>query len=426
MSHQSTLPFSEPQPPRETQGSELPRPADWPQGPAPAAFSGLAGEITHAIAPHTEADPVAILSQLLVGFGAATGRGSHYQVEASRHHPNEFLLLVGDSARARKGSSFEHARQLLCAANPTLAERVLTGLSSGEGLIWAVRDPAGQDPGCPDRRALIIESEFAATLKATSRDISTLSPTLRCAWDGRPLALLTRTAPARATDAHISIIGHITTAELRRYANQIELSNGFLNRFVLIACRRVRLLPEGGKQQPLPARTARSLKRNLAKATSAGRLRLSQSARKLWRDIYAQLAAEEQTGIAGALTARAEAHVIRLALIYALTDGKREITTEHLEAAHALFDYATASARWAFQQHTSDPLAEEIHAALARSTTGLTRTQIRDLHQRNLPAKRIEQALAALTTTGRAHSHKTATDGRPAEVWTAAKHTSPD
>jgi hypothetical protein len=398
----------------------LPPPEGWPKQPAACAFHGLPGEIVAEISPHTEADPVAILSQLLVAFGAGVGRGAHFQVEATRHHPNEFLLLVGESAKARKGSSWEHVRRLLCGADPTIAGRILTGLSSGEGLIWALRDPAGTDPGCPDRRALVVESEFAGALKAGGREISTLSPTLRCAWDGRPLALLTRTAPARATDAHVSVIGHITAEELRRHATTIELSNGFLNRFVLVACRRVALLPEGGDEHPLDARAQRALGRNLAKASRAGQVRLSPQARELWWELYARLAAENETGTAGALQARAEAHLIRLALIYALADGGRQIAPEHLQAALALWDYAAASARWVFNKHTGDPLAEEIHAALTRSPQGLTRTQIRDLHQRNLPAERVEQALAALAAAGRATRTLTPTTGRPAEVWNAA------
>ena len=98
---------------------------------------------------------------------------------------------------------------------------------NGEGLIWAVRDPQDQDPGAQDKRLLVVEPEFASVLKATSREISTLSPTLRSAWDGRPLALLTRTAPATATQAHIAIIGHITQTELARHTTTIELANGF-------------------------------------------------------------------------------------------------------------------------------------------------------------------------------------------------------
>ncbi len=101
--------------------------------------------------------------------------------------------------------------------DPSIEPRILTGLSSGEGLIWAVRDPTSQDPGISDQRLLVIEPEFASVLKAASRELSTLSPTLRSAWDGRPLAILTRTAPARASTAHIAVIGHITQHELRRH-----------------------------------------------------------------------------------------------------------------------------------------------------------------------------------------------------------------
>jgi len=203
-----------------------PQPAGWPAPPQQAAYHGLPGEIVSRIAPHTEADPAAILTQLLVCCGALIGRDAYFQVEATRHHPNEFLVLVGDSAKARKGSSFDHVARLLTHADPAFNSRLSTGLSSGEGLIWRVRDPQGQDPGAVDKRLLVIEPEFATVLKSTGRELSTLSPTLRSAWDGRPLALLTRTAPAHATEAHISIIGHITQTELCRHTTTVEIANG--------------------------------------------------------------------------------------------------------------------------------------------------------------------------------------------------------
>ena len=232
-------------------GATLPAPAGWPRPPADEAFHGLPGAIVAKIAPNTEGDPVAILTQLLVACGALIGRGAHFQVEATLHHPNQFLLLIGDSSRARKGSSLDHVTKLLSEVDPVFPSRLTTGLSSGEGLVWKVRDPNGQDRGAEDKRLLVIEPEFASVLKSTNREISTLSPTLRSAWDGRPLALLTRTAPARATDAHISIIGHITATELRHHTTRVELANGFMNRFVLASVRRMRLLPEGGNPHPL-------------------------------------------------------------------------------------------------------------------------------------------------------------------------------
>jgi hypothetical protein len=399
----------------------LAAPPGWPAPPGPAAYHGLAGEIVRALEPETEADPVAILTQLLIAFGTAVGRGAYFEIEATRHHPQEFLLLVGESSRARKGTAWDHVHRLICQADPTLSGRILTGLSSGEGLVWAVRDPAGSNPGAGDRRLLALEPEFVSVLKSAGREISTLSPTLRSAWDGRPLQLLTRTAPARATDAHISLIGHITQAELRHHLTAVELANGLANRFVLCACRRTRLLPEGGKSDPLGGTGLTSILGGaITHARTAGRLRLDQPARELWRHAYTQLAtAQPAAGITGALCARAEAHTIRLALLYALADGERTIKTEHLHAALALWDYAARSASWALQGATGDPLAEQIHAALQAHPDGLTRSQISHILQHNRAAADIQRALEALKLAGRATRTDTPTAGRPAQLWTA-------
>jgi hypothetical protein len=413
--------FDQREPTGQPRALALPAPpAGWPTPPDPVAYHGLSGAIIAKIAPHTEADPAAILTQLLVCCGALIGRDAFFQVEATRHHPNEFVVLVGDSAKARKGSSFDHVARLLSHADPAFTSRLTTGLSSGEGLIWAVRDPQGPDSGAIDKRLLVIEPEFATVLKSTGRELSTLSPTLRSAWDGRPLALLTRTAPARATQAHIAIIGHITQTELRRHTTTVEIANGFLNRFIFAAVRRVRLLPEGGDPDPLKdTGLARYLTTVLKHAHTAGKVTLTPDARELWWHTYPVLT-QPADGLLGQLTARAEAHVIRLALLYALLDGQKTIQPEHLHAALALWDYAKRSAAWALGQTTGDPLAEHIHAALTRSPDGLTRTQIRDLCQRNLPANRVEQALNTLAAAGRAHQQRTLTSGRPAELWTAA------
>jgi len=399
---------------------ELPAPDGWPAPPDPAAYHGLAGAIVERLAPNTEADPVAILTQLLVACGAMIGHSSFFQVEATRHHPNEFVLLVGDTAKARKGSSFDHVARLLTAAHPSFPSRLTTGLSSGEGLIWAVRDPQDQDPGAHDKRLLVVEPEFASVLKATSREISTLSPTLRSAWDGRPLALLTRTAPATATSAHIAIIGHITQTELARHTTTIELANGFLNRFLICACRRVRLLPEGGDPEPLKGTGLQQyLAATLQHADTQRQVRLAPDARELWWHAYPQLT-QPLDGLAGHITARAEAHTIRLALLYALLDSQTQIRSEHLHAALALWDYTSRSARWALGQATGDPLAEQLHAALIRAPDGLTRTQLSHHVHRNLPAEQLDRALQALTAAGRARHTKINTGGRPAEHWHAS------
>lgn len=293
-------------------------------------------------------------------------------------------------------------------------------------MIWSVRDTDRRDRArgaepAQDKRLLVLEAEFASVLKMVARDGNTLSPLVRCAWDGKPLQALTKNSPARATGAHIAIVSHITAHELVRLLNATEAANGFLNRFLLFMVRRSKLLPEGGRidevdWEPLLTR----LRAAIDAARQAGRVGFDEPARRRWWELYPTLT-EPQDGLAGAVCARAEAHVVRLALLYALLDQARQIELAHLEAALALWEYAAASARWVFGDSLGDPLADEIYRALLDEPDGLTRSQVRDLFSRNRRSKDIGQALERLATTGRVHAERQHQRGRPAELWRARR-----
>jgi hypothetical protein len=77
-------------------------------------------------------------------------------------------------------------------------------------------------------------------------------------------------------------------------------------------------------------------------------LTVDPAAAERWVDVYAE-PSDGQPGLAGAATARAEAHTIRLALIYALLDCSERICLEHLEhleAGLAVWRYSATSAAW--------------------------------------------------------------------------------
>jgi hypothetical protein len=63
-------------------------------------------------------------------------------------------------------------------------------------------------------------------------------------------------------------------------------------------------------------------------------------------------------------------------------------------SALSLWDYAARSTAWALGEASGNSLAEQIHAALATTPGGLTRTEIRDLFHRNQPAPVLDQVLA--------------------------------
>ena len=262
-------------------------------------------------------------------------------------------------------------------------------------------------------------------LKTVVRDGNTLSPVVRCAWDAKPLQALTKNSPARATSAHVAIVGHIPAEELVKLLTATEAANGFLNRYIICLARRSKLLPDGGRidqvaWEPLLSR----LRAAVQAAREAGRLMFDEAARRRWWDLYATLS-EPADGLAGTICARAEAHVVRLAMLYALLDQATTIGLAHLEAALALWDYAERSARWVFGDSLGDPLADDIYRALQEEPDGLTRSQVRDLFSRNRRSKDIGQALQRLAASGRIHAERQHQRGRPAELWRAATTAQP-
>jgi hypothetical protein len=426
--------------PREIEASDYQ--SQWPEI-SDAAFYGLAGDIARTIEPHTEADPVALIVQTFVAYGNVIGRTAYFSAEADRHHTNLYIVLIGISSKGRKGTSLSHVKKLFARVDEHWAANCLfNGLSSGEGLIHVVRDPSEKkepvkekgkvvsyqtvvvDHGVDDKRAFVIEPEFASVLRVMARDGSTLSAILRQGWDGGRLRVMSRNTAAIATGALISIVGHITGDELTRNLDQTEKCNGFANRFLWLCVKRSKSLPEGGS---LSDSELNPLVERLNEAIKFGRtmreLKRNSEAAELWREVYPSLS-QGYPGMLGVLTSRAEAQTMRLACVYALLDCSPVIRRVHLEAALALWQYCEDSARYVFGDALGDKLADEILGALREaSETGLTRSQIRDLFRRNVDADRISGALKCLAENGLARSQKEKGEGRPIERWIATPQT---
>jgi hypothetical protein len=374
-----------------------------PPRPDPAAYYGPAGEFVRRVEPETEADPVAVLAQFLVMAGSILDRTVFFRVGKTRHHANLFLNLVGDTSEGRKGTGLDFARDHARQVDEGWARACLLdgNLSSGEGLTDAVCDPVYktcrkknaatgaeeeyrvlEKEGVADKRLLVVGAEFGGVLAAMRREGNTLSSVLRAAWDGLPLRPVTKNNKTQATDAHVSVIGHITAEELRRKMSDDEKDNGLVNRFLWVYSTRSKLLPDGGNDVDVSdiateiAGAVRRVREQTASPCFQGVTR-DPGASGLWHDVYAELTAG-RPGAVGRVLSRAAPLTMRLAMIYAALDGGVVVTREHLEAALALWRYCEASARWAFGGETAcDPTAERILAALrAAGPRGLTRTEV--------------------------------------------------
>jgi len=384
----------------------------------PAALHGLAGDVVRVIGPHSEADAAALLVQMLVAAGVLLGRTAHLRVEGDRHYPNLFAIFVGTSSKARKGTSWGRVRSVL--QRVPNCQSILSGLTSGEGLKYHVRDQLGQDAGVADKRLLVIESEFAQVLRNTARHGNTLSVAIREAWDTGRLATLTKNDPVTATGAHVGIIGHITRDELRAELTATDRANGFANRFLFIATKRSKCLPFGGSldEKQLDALAAR-LDGAAQHATMLDAVTMDSEAREIWAAVYPTLS-EGMPGLLGAVTARAEAQAIRLALLYALLDSAKVIGATHLRAALALWEYAEQSARYVFGSALGDPVADELLRLIrAAGQDGMTRTAMSNALSRHQSSDRIDAAVALLSRKGLARGEPASTGGRPSEVWRA-------
>jgi hypothetical protein len=143
---------------------------------------------------------------------------------------------------------------------------------------------------------------------------------------------------------------------------------------------------------------------------------MNPDAREIWRAVYGPLS-EGKPGLFGALVARAEAQVVRLACIYALLDLSHTIRPEHLAAALSLWDYAEASVKHIFGDATGDPIADQILSALRDASEGLTQTAIHNLFGRHKSAEQIQKALIFLKKQKLIQDENRETGGRPTIVW---------
>jgi hypothetical protein len=403
-----------------------------------AALYGIAGDVVDLLEPHTEADPVALLVSFLAEAGAMLNRGPHVILDGTYHPLLFWPVLVGRSSKSRKGTADKRMRQLFGLTDPIWTRGECKGtLSSGEGLVFAVRDDSyaehpvkekgkftGEtvrvrvDSGVTDKRLFLVQPEFGSVLRIMAREGNSLSGVLRDAWDGLTLAPMTKANRVRATDPHIGIVGHVTKDELLRNLTNTEASNGFGNRFAWFAVQRSKELPfssapDESHMNHLAARLSRAIK----EARSISRVGLTDMARSLWAARYHELSAD-RPGLAGSLLGRAEAQVMRLAALYAVLDGHNAINSAHLNAAFALWQYAEDSTKLIFGNSLGDPVADTILNAI-RTNGELTDSQLSELFGRNMSAAKLARAKNVLLTAGLAHCATEESGGRPRMVWKA-------
>lgn len=407
------------------------------------ALWGPIGEWVRTLEPRTESHPATLMTQALCAFGNIIGakeRGAPapgFEVGDTYHNTGLYAVLVGDTAKAGKGDSWAHVRKLMKYVDPKWD--TVSGVQTGEGLIDALADdqPTGehttikkkgekgesvehvQKGGLRDRRYFIIEPEFGRTLHTGGRVGSTLKDILRDLWDTGSTKKVTAGSKQTVTGATVSLVGHITKAELDRDFDPVDLMSGFGNRFLYVFAKRIRILPD---ERPLSAKQFQRFSAPLRDAVKFAQNEaptdygFSDEAWDLWEGIVGQIQKAHANPLIDALGARARPMLRRMAVIFAVADCSDVIELEHLEAAWALWDYSAQTLEYVFGTLIGDRDADLVFRLLAEHRAGLS---ISDFYQvnTNISKARWLRALTMLSDRGLVHVRKEKRKRKTIEVY---------
>lgn len=328
----------------------------------------LLGEIAWAGSVHSEAVPAALAINILAYFCAVLGPTLHIAIGDDFRALRIFALVTGPTSKGRKGYSTKLPRRIFDAVGKYLIlPRFETNVSSGEGLVWMVRDELKDaegkviDVGVQDKRVLLEIPEFGGVLAQAKRDTSVLTAIMRAIWDGVRLSTPNKNNPCFATNHHFVLLAHITREELSKLLNNIDIKNGFVNRFMMVYSARNKIV-----DHPLPTpqevvdgfaeRVARAIKKAWERNSTP--VQLTDDAKSHWSQMRRELENRSRTSDVESLMARADTYLLVFAAAIALINEEQQVESVHLDAALAWIDFWEDTVNFCF---TTAAKYDEIH-----------------------------------------------------------------
>ena len=329
-----------------------------------AALYGLAGEIVEAIAPNTEAAPVAMLLTLLTAFGNAAGAGARAMVLDDEHPAR--LLLPWLARRHRERRERLSRPFALFSALPTTFGFPLRALAASPRVKRLSHDWVGTCEPTRASRSRNAPSWSSPNSRICWSSMRAMGARLRwffAAHGTRGACRACAKEQRLAEGAHSALLGHVTPDELRAKMPETDFTNGFANRVLLASVKRTQRI---ASPAPLDSTMVGSFAKRLRSAMDFARerrvLTRTPDAETIWAEFYN--GEPERDGIAGAMTARAAAQRLRLSVTYALLDESSVIRPQHVLAAEAVWRYCADSIEHLFGglrgDHVQDRLLQEL------------------------------------------------------------------
>jgi hypothetical protein len=409
--------------------SELELPIfSWPELD-PKALYGLAGEVVSA-GVYTNVEPAGLLISFLTAVGTCLS-DTGLLLRDDYHPARLFSVLVGNHG-ARKGA-WEHSKKLFKKHSLNIDD---WPLEMGDDFIRAIVEEEEEEPA-PKLRALpslvtkhmlLTVDDFGRTLRAARHVRNPLATMLSSAYDNDHLKLLTQKRERiDGCKVNVCLLGQISMHELRDSMPKESRLAGLINRILWVALRqRPRLATEITENSEEINSLSELLSIVLSKRSR--KLKLSQKALAHWKESQERIIFQQAPGFATSLAEKTEAHILRMATIYAVLDETSTILPEHLDAATAVWHYCKASAQIIFGENKTGTLARKILVSLAKGNK--TQSEItREVFARNVDASVVSLVLADLASLGLISSMRTGggfRNGQPITTWSLADKNSVD
>lgn len=392
---------------------------DFPGDMPAEAFVGVANEVIEALEPLTSASREGMLAVLLTAWGGIYGTSTIYH---DQQHSTLFSVLIGDTGRARKGTTTNVVwRALERALDPVAKPGVIDlsligarfdGMASGEAVIKALSASSNV-------HGFMVEPEFERLLKKMKSGAeyqSTLDTTLRQVFDSGMLSNQTVTRSLRVMPGYtLGILGNVTVDSLRMNVPPEMAQSGFANRFLWVPVRERDVLVTGTEVWEVDTGLA-GLLRKARDEWSGGKTHkpLTDGATALLREYSDFLGT--LSGMPLAMTARFHVIACRIGLVHASLDRSSVIGREYIERGIAVTEHARRSLYWAFSDETGDEWTDSVYLAVrAAGSTGLPAAKVHRVVQKQTP--RVHRAKKALVARGLISITKVPTGGRPTELW---------
>lgn len=415
------------------------------------ALFGVLRDMVDAACANSEAVRPTVAIHIIARFAATIGRTAFIQIGDEKRHLRMNALIVGPTAKGRKGTSAQMPNELFRKAElqpvsegalfrPEL--RKLTSLATGEGLIYMVRDAFYDhegnlvDAGVDDKRLLFDVSEFAGVLAQARREAATISTVLRDAFDGIRLVTPTKTSFCEASDTHIVVIGSVPETEIVKTLTSTDITNGLANRFPMFYSVRTKIVPMPKATDPkLMQGFVEHLSQAIEEAAKCNEIPMDDDALDYWYDIYHMIEEKAHPPAVAALLARQSTYTLIFAALLALLNRQSVIQRDHLDAALAWVQFWEDTTLFVFSSGEQNEqairmkgLKDEIVQTIA--TLGGVKVKHSDVadkvtnkYQKGWPlAADVKIAMEQLERESppRIYSETLATGGRPSNLYSLA------